>query len=72
MSEDTVLKFEVDVETGKPIPFPITRFAMSAGGILRLYLYPDGLRALIEKSSLENGDIITLAELPPVLGFKLK
>jgi len=50
-------KFDVDFKTKEPYPLHFARMVLSSGNVVRFIFTPDGIKMLINKSSLENDDV---------------
>ena len=50
--------FNKDFETGELTPLQLGRFIMQSRNIIRLVLFPDGLKVAMPRSSMTNGDLL--------------
>jgi hypothetical protein len=51
-------KFQKEFDTGEVINEPLGRIRLGSGAVVRLFFTPDGLKMLVPKASMENGDVV--------------
>ena len=64
-----VFKFDTDFKTKEPQPLHFARMVLASGNVVRFMFTPDGIKMLLNKSSLENDDVFVWDDEPTVFGI---
>ena len=63
VKKKNIFEFDSEFDTGNVIAEQIAHLYLASGNRVRLLFDPDGLKIIILKSSLDNGDIVIVDDV---------